>query len=134
MLVRLLEDSGLNVVLDSSFLLELVSRPLKRIEELDALLGEGELVVLDVTVKELKKLASESGAKAKKASAALEYVKNLRKVNVANVDLDADSMILSYAIKHGSAVATLDQNLRRRLKAAGVVVITLRDDNIWVDQ
>lgn len=124
----------MDVVLDSSFLLEFVSRPLKRIEELELSLGKIEFVVLDATVKELEKLASETGIKAKKALAALEYVKNLKRVNVADIKSDADLTILSYAVKHGSAVATLDQKLRRKLKKIGVAVITLRDDNLWIDK
>lgn len=124
----------MQVILDSSFLLELVSRPLKRIEELDIVLGGVEFIVLEPTIKELAKLASETGIKSKKASAALEYVKDLKKIEVADTRLDVDSTILNYAVKHGYAVATLDQNLRRRLKEAGVPVITLRNDNIWVDK
>ncbi|MEM3427604.1 MAG: PIN domain-containing protein [Nitrososphaerales archaeon] len=124
----------MEVVLDSSFLLEWVSRPIKRIEELELKLGKVEFVVLDATIKELEKLASATGVKAKKASAALEYVKNLKRVNVVNINSDTDLTISRYAAKHRSAVATLDQELRRRLKETGVTVLTLRDDNLWIDR
>lgn len=124
----------MEAVLDSSFLLELVSRPLKRIEELEVVLGRVEFVVLETTVRELEKLASKAGVRGRKASAALEYVRGLKKVKLMYEDLDADSAVTRYALEHGSAVATVDQSLRRRLKSAGVPVITLRGDNVWVDR
>jgi rRNA-processing protein FCF1 len=124
----------LEVVLDTSFLLELVSKPIKRLDELEVLLGKVEFIILEPTVKELKRLASKPGVKAKKAYAALKYVKNLRVVNLDDRRLNVDSAILYYALKHGTAVATLDQELMGRLKEEGVVVITLREDGVWVDR
>jgi rRNA-processing protein FCF1 len=124
----------LEVVLDTSFLLELVSKPIKRLDELEVLLGKVEFIILEPTVKELKRLASKPGVKAKKAYAALKYVKNLRVVNLDDRRLNVDSAILYYALKHGAAVATLDQELMGRLKEEGVVVITLREDGVWVDR
>lgn len=120
--------------MDTSFLLELVSKPIKRLDELEVLLGKVEFIILEPTVKELKRLASKPGVKAKKAYAALKYVKNLRVVNLDDRRLNVDSAILYYALKHGTAVATLDQELMGRLKEEGVVVITLREDGVWVDR
>jgi len=120
--------------LDTSFLLELVSKPIKRLDELVVELGKVEFIVLEPTVRELKRLASKPGVKAKRAYAALKYVKNFRVVNLNDKRLSADSAILYYALKHSAAVATLDQELRGRLKEEGVVVITLREDGVWVDR
>jgi len=124
----------LEVILDTSFLLELVSKPIKRLDELVVELGKVEFIVLEPTVRELKRLASKPGVKAKRAYAALKYVKNFRVVNLNDKRLSADSAILYYALKHSAAVATLDQELRGRLKEEGVVVITLREDGVWVDR
>jgi len=120
--------------LDTSFLLELVSKPIKRLDELEVVLGKIEFIVLEPTVKELKKLASKPGVKAKKARAALKYVKNLRLVNLNDRRLNADSAIFYYALKHSAAVATIDQELRSTLREEGVAVITLREDEVWVDR
>jgi len=120
--------------LDTSFLLELVSKPIKRLDELEVELGKVEFIVLEPTVRELKRMASKPGVKAKKAYAALKYVKNLRVVNLSDKKLKADSAILYYALKYSAAVATLDQELRSRLREEGVVVITLREDGVWVDR
>jgi len=124
----------LEVILDTSFLLELVSKPIKRLDELEVELGKVEFIVLEPTVRELKRMASKPGVKAKKAYAALKYVKNLRVVNLSDKKLKADSAILYYALKYSAAVATLDQELRSRLREEGVVVITLREDGVWVDR
>ena len=127
----------MEVILDTSFLLELVSKPIKRLDELGVELGKVEFIVLEPTVTELKRLASKQGVKAKRAYTALQYIKNNIRVRVINLDkkgLSADSAILYYALKYSAAVATIDQELRDRLKEEGVVVITLRDDNVWVDR
>jgi len=120
--------------LDTSFLLELVSKPIKRLDELEAELGKVEFIVLEPTVRELRRLTSKLGVKARRASAALNYVKNLRVVDLDDKKLSTDSAILYYALKHGAAVATIDRELRGRLKEEGVVVITLREDSVWVDR
>jgi len=118
--------------LDTSFLLELVSKPIKRLSDLEITLGKIEFVILEPTIEELKRLASKHGAKAKRAYAALRYVKDLKRVGLQE-SLGADSAVVYYALKHGAAVATIDQELRSRLKEEGVVVITLRGDAVWVD-
>jgi rRNA-processing protein FCF1 len=124
----------LEVILDTSFLIELVSKPVKRLGELEVELGKVDFIVLEPTVRELKKLASKPGIKAKRANAALKYVKNVRVVSLDDRKLSADSAILYYALKHSAAVATLDRELRSRLKEEGVVVVTLREDGVWVDR
>jgi rRNA-processing protein FCF1 len=124
----------LEVILDTSFLLELVSKPIKRLDELEVELGKVEFIVLEPTVRELKRLASKPGVKAKKANAALNYVKNLKVVNLGDKKLKADSAILYYALKYRAAVATLDQELRDKLREEDVIVITLREDGVWVDR
>ena len=124
----------MDVILDTSFLLELVSKPIKRLDELEAELGKVEFIVLEPTVRELRRLTSKLGVKARRASAALNYVKNLRVVDLDDKKLSTDSAILYYALKHGAAVATIDRELRGRLKEEGVVVITLREDSVWVDR
>jgi len=124
----------LEVILDTSFLLELVSKPIKRLDELEVELGKVEFIVLEPTVRELKRLASKHGVKAKKANAALNYVKNLKVVNLGDKKLKADSAILYYALKYRAAVATLDQELRDKLREEDVIVITLREDGVWVDR
>jgi len=123
----------LEVVLDTSFLLELVSKPIKRLSDLEITLGKIEFVVLEPTIEELKRIASKQGVKAKRAYAALEYVRDLRRVELEDKSLSADSAVIYYALKHGAAVATIDQKLRSRLREEGVVVITLRGDAVWVD-
>lgn len=120
--------------MDTSFLLELVSKPIKRLDELEVELGKVEFIVLEPTVRELKRLASKPGVKAKKANAALNYVKNLKVVNLGDKKLKADSAILYYALKYRAAVATLDQELRDKLREEDVIVITLREDGVWVDR
>jgi rRNA-processing protein FCF1 len=124
----------LEVILDTSFLLELVSKPIKRLDELEVELGKVEFIVLEPTVRELRRLASKHGVKAKKANAALNYVKNLKVVNLGDKKLKADSAILYYALKYRAAVATLDQELRDKLREEDVIVITLREDGVWVDR
>ncbi len=127
------DEAALEIILDTSFLLEIVSKPLRRLDELDALLGRVELAVLDTTLFELEYMCRKRGVKARRALTALEYAKRL-KMHPTDRRLDADSAIIRYAVEKGCTVATMDQDLRQRLRSMGVAVVTLRDDNIWVDR
>ncbi|NWG09431.1 MAG: hypothetical protein HXX80_03845 [Nitrososphaerales archaeon] len=121
------------VLLDASLLLIMASKPLNLIGELEEILGKTELLVLENTVKELEAMNKRISTKrSKQAKLALDFVKGIGHVSYSR-EGSVDDKILGYAIENGLAVATMDKELRRRSRAMGLTVITLRGDRLMID-
>ncbi len=119
-----------DLLLDSSFLIFLVDTPSGGFTEIEGKLGKVEPVVLSSVVEELRRIAYHAAAKRAKAAArALDYASGLKTVPHTGYG-GVDDQILQYAKSSGAAVATLDAELRRRLRAAGVVVVTLSGNRL----
>jgi rRNA-processing protein FCF1 len=117
------------LLLDSSFLIFLVTTPSAGLGEVQDILGRVNQVVLDSVVVELRKIVDRGSAK---RSNALAYASKLRQVQYDEGG-SVDDQILGYAVSHDVAVATLDADLRRRLRSAGVVVVIPRSDRLVVE-
>ncbi|MCL4436694.1 MAG: hypothetical protein M1503_09485 [Thaumarchaeota archaeon] len=121
---------AVDLLLDSSFLIFLVETPSGGFAEVEDKLGKVGPVVLTSVVEELRRIADRAAAKRAKAAArALDYASGLRIVHYSGSG-GVDDQILQYAKSSGAAVATLDAELRRRLRAAGVVVVTLSGNRL----
>jgi rRNA-processing protein FCF1 len=121
------------LLLDSSFLIFLVTTPSAGLGEVQDILGRVNQVVLDSVVVELRKIVDRGSAKRSRAAAnALAYASKLRQVQYDEGG-SVDDQILGYAVSHDVAVATLDADLRRRLRSAGVVVVIPRSDRLVVE-
>ncbi|OHE51404.1 MAG: hypothetical protein A3K61_07230 [Thaumarchaeota archaeon RBG_16_49_8] len=121
---------AVDLLLDSSFLIFLVETPSGGFTEIEDKIGKVEPIVLTSVIKELRRIADRAAAKrAKAASRALDYASGLRRVPQTGSG-SVDDQILLYAKSSGAAVATLDTELRRRLRAAGVVVVTLSGNRL----
>lgn len=116
------------VILDSNFLFVPFQFQVDIFEELEALLGRYEPVVLSTTLEEISNLAKKRSVKMRRqASAVLELVGRCR---VVEAELKAgesyDDVILRKAKEWKSPVATNDARLRKRLREAGLANIFLR--------
>jgi rRNA-processing protein FCF1 len=121
------------LLLDSSFLLELVSKPMPNFqEELDRL-GKVEIIILDSTLGEISCLRKRSGKKAKAASAALIYASKI-KIKKTSSKGCVDDTLFTYAVEHKCAVATLDQELQSKLRRAGITLVLLRRWRVMVEK
>lgn len=130
----LVEPSKVELLLDSSFLIFIVSTPAERIDTLQESLGNIELVVLNSVIDELKGLCNNSSPKrAKSARSALNFALGLKCI-FYNQGVDVDDMILNYASSHEAAVATLDSELRHKLKDMGVTVVIRRGKLLTIDK
>ncbi|MEM2140737.1 PIN domain-containing protein [Nitrososphaera sp.] len=123
----------MKVLCDTSFLMVLVSKPIKHVERMEHEFGRLEFVVPDVVIDELKRLEEKAGPKRSTlAKTALAVAKArftaVRVPKAAHVD---DS-IVEYATEKKCAVATIDTALRRRLIANNVLVLTLSRDRLTV--
>lgn len=116
------------VILDSSFLFIPFQFQVDIFDELEALLGRFEPLVLSTTLQELKGLSKKRSIKMRKqATAVLELADRCKIVDVErNPNESCVDVILRTARKWKVPVATNDSKLRRKLREAGVPTIFLR--------
>src|SRR5918996_33967 len=123
----------MQVVCDTSFLIVLVSKPIKRIAKIESQLGRLDFLVPDIVEGELERLAQNAGPKRSRlAKTALELAKAKFKTVAVAPAKHVDDSIIEYAMAQKCAVATIDTNLRRRLIANQVLVLSLSEDNFIV--
>ena len=123
----------MQVLCDTSFLMVLVSKPIKQLAKIESKLGVLEFLVPNIVQGELQRLAEKAGPKRSGlARTALEIARTkFRTVPVAAAT-HVDDSIVEYAIANKCAVATIDSNLRRRLIANEVLVLSLSKDNLII--
>jgi rRNA-processing protein FCF1 len=123
----------MDILCDTSFLMVLVSKPIKQVAKIESQLGRLDFLVPDIVKDELERLVEKTGPKRSTlAKTALELAKaKFKTVTVAKAQ-HVDDSIIKYAVKNRCAVATIDTNLRRRLIANEVLVLTLSRDRLIV--
>jgi len=123
----------MDVICDTSFLMVLVSVPIKCIDKVEKEIGNINFLVPDVVIEELKDLERNSGPKkAMIAKTAIEITRaNSKVVQVAKFQ-HVDDAIFDYAISHNCAAATIDRNLKNRLVVNNILVITLSNNKLTV--
>lgn len=111
----------------------LVEKPIKYIDRVEHEFGRLEFIVPSVVIDELKRLAEKAGPKrAMMAKTAIQIIQTkFREVEIPKA-AHVDDAIVEYATENKCAVATIDTNLRRRLIANEVLVLTLSRDRLMV--
>ena len=119
------------VICDTSFLIILANEPVKGMDELEASLGKIQFVIPTVVIKELNRLLSSAGVKrAKEAKLALELVSMFKTVELDGIV--ADDVIIDYALKRKCVAATIDDELKSKLRRNGINVITLSNNKLII--
>jgi rRNA-processing protein FCF1 len=122
----------MDVLCDTSFLLILVTKPIKLIDVVEREIGKINFILPDVIIEELIKLQQKSPPrKAKAAKLALEISKKFSMVKTSKIK-HTDDNIFEYAYLHKCAVATLDKHLIKNLIAENIVVISLRNNKMII--
>jgi uncharacterized protein len=123
----------MDVICDTSFLMVLVSVPIKCIDKVEKEIGNINFLVPDIVIEELKHLEQTSGPKkAMIAKTAIEITRVKSKVvQVANFQY-VDDALFDYATSHNCAAATIDRNLKKRLLINNILVITLSNNKLTV--
>jgi rRNA-processing protein FCF1 len=123
----------MHVLCDTSFLMVLVSKPLKRVAKIESQFGRLDFLVPNIVERELERLAYKAGPKRSRlAETALELARSKFKSVVVPPAKHVDDAIIGYAMIEKCAVATIDTNLRRRLIANQILVLSLSKDNLIV--
>jgi uncharacterized protein len=123
----------MDVICDTSFLMVLVSVPIKCIDKVEKEIDNINFLVPDIVIEELKHLEQTSGPKkAMIAKTAIGITRAKSKVvQVANFQ-HVDDAIFDYAMSHNCAAATIDRNLKKRLLVNNILVITLSNNKLTV--
>jgi uncharacterized protein len=123
----------MDVLCDTSFLMVLVSVPVKRLEKVEGELGKLFFLVPDIVVGELKRIETRTGPKRSRiAKTAMEISASKFRIVELPEYKQVDEAILEYTKTSKCVVATLDKNLKNKLLNANTPVITLSNNRLIV--
>jgi rRNA-processing protein FCF1 len=115
------------VAFDSSFLISVMQRPTPWMEDITQQVGAFSPVVLSSVREELRRLARREDERSRFARLALIVIEKERFSVEADGEGRPDDEMISFALREGAGVATVDSDLAQRLRASHIAtVITLR--------
>jgi uncharacterized protein len=122
----------MNILCDTSFLMVLVTKPIKLLDSIVIRYGKINFLVPDVVIEELKILVNKASYKRSQiAKTVLEVTKRFEIVNTNKSNYTDDS-IIDYATNYKCAVVTMDKNLIKRLISSKVMVFSLRNNKLII--
>jgi rRNA-processing protein FCF1 len=124
----------LEIICDTSFLIALVSNPVKCLDRVEYEIGKLRFIVPTFVLDELESIKKKSGPKKSMiANTAIQISKLKFEIRDIGKSRNVDNEILNYAIKNRRyGVATLDGILLNRLKDAEVTTITLSQNKMII--
>lgn len=121
------------VALDSSFLLAVMERPTSWSEDITEKVGAFTPVVLASVRDELARLAARGDRRGRFAALAIQLLDEGKFSLEPDGEGKPDDEIISFALREGAAVATIDSDLAKRLRVSRVrTVISLRGGRVSV--
>lgn len=122
----------MNILCDTSFLMVLVTKPVKLLDNIEMEYGKINFLIPDVVIDELVNLVNNPTYKtSQNAKTVLEVTKRFEIINTKRLNY-ADDSIVDYALNYKCAVATMDKNLIQRLISSKVMVFSLRNNKLLI--
>jgi len=118
------------VICDTNFLIYLATKRIKNISTLDTEIGQIQFVVPEVVVNELETLSNEPNKKLD-AEKTLEFIKKFKKISLSGKF--ADDVLCIQIENNGGIIATLDKELKNKIKNLGGTIISLSNDRIVLE-
>ena len=118
------------VISDTSFLIHLATHRITNFSDLETEIGRIEFIVPDIVIQELNHL-SEDKEKNQIASATIDFIKNFKTNSITGKT--ADDGILNFVEKNGGMVATMDRELKSKIKQVGGSVLSVHNDKIVLE-
>ncbi len=118
------------VICDSSFLIHLATKKIKNIDNLETEIGQIQFIVPDVVRKELQRLC-ENKSKRQAVLLTLDFIKKLKILQISGNY--ADESLVSYVRENGGIIATVDKELKNKVKESGGSIISLSNDRIVLE-
>ena len=124
----------MEIICDTSFLIALVSNPVKCLDRVEYEIGKLRFIVPTFVLDELESVKKKSGPKKSMiANTAIQISKLKFEIRDIGKSRNVDNEILNYAIKNRRyGEATLDGILLNRLKDAEVTTITLSQNKMII--
>ena len=124
----------MEIICDTSFLIALVSNPIKCLDKVENEIGKLEFIVPTFVLDELDSIERKSGPKKSMiANTAIRISKLKFEIKDIGKSKNVDNDILDYVTKNRKfAVATLDNKLLNRLIMADVTTITLSKNKMMI--
>ena len=124
----------MEIICDTSFLIALVSNPIKCLDKVENEIGKLEFIVPTFVLDELDSIERKSGPKKSMiANTAIRISKLKFKIKEIGRSKNVDNDIFDYVTKNREfAVATLDNKLLNRLIIADVTTITLSKNKMMI--
>ena len=118
------------VICDTSFLIHLATRKIKNIDSVNIEIGQIQFVVPSPVLNELKKL-SKTQKKKHDAITTLEFARSLKTTQMSGKF--ADQAIIERVTKRGGIIATLDSELKYKIKSLNGSVMSFSNDKIVLE-
>ena len=118
------------VICDTSFLIHLSTRKIKNLDSVNTEIGQIQFVVPSVVLSELEKL-SKTQEKKQDAITTLEFAQNLKTIEMSGKF--ADQAIIEHVRKRGGIIATIDNELKNKIKKLGGSVMSFSNDKIVLE-
>jgi len=118
------------VICDTSFLIHLSTRKIKNLDSVNTEIGQIQFVVPSVVLNELEKL-SKTQDKKQDAITTLEFAQNLKTIEMSGKF--ADQAIIDYVRNHGGITATMDKELKNKVKSLNGSVMSFSNDKIVLE-
>ena len=113
------------VICDTSFLIHLATRKIKNIDSVNTEIGQIQFVVPSVVLGELERL-SKTEEKKQDATTTLEFTQNLKTIEISGKF--ADQAIIDHIRNHGGMTATMDKELKNKIKSLNGSIISFSND------
>ena len=118
------------VICDTSFLIHLSTHKIKNLDSVNTEIGQIEFVVPSAVLNELRKL-SKMQKKKQDAITTLEFARSLKTTQMSGKF--ADQAIIERVRKRGGIIATIDNELKNKIKSLGGSVMSLSNDKIVLE-
>jgi rRNA-processing protein FCF1 len=124
----------MEIICDTSFLIALVSNPIKCLDKIEDELGKLRFIVPTFVLDELDSLERKSGPKKSMLAKTAICISKIKfEIKDIGKSKNVDNKILNYVTKNRRlAVATLDSKLLNSLKMVDVTTITLSKNKIII--
>lgn len=124
----------MEIICDTSFLIALVSSPIKCLDKIENELGKLRFIVPTFVLDELESIERKSGPKKSMIAKTAICISKLKfEIKDIGKSKNVDDEILNYVTKNRRlAVATLDGKLLNSLKTADVTTITLSKNKMII--
>ena len=118
------------VICDTSFLIHISTRKIKNLDSVNTEIGQIQFVVPSAVLNELEKL-SKTQDKKQDAITTLEFAQNLKTIEMSGKF--ADQAIIEHVRKHGGITATMDKELKDKIKSLNGSVMSFSSDKIVLE-